>query len=82
MRELDTFDYAVVAAVAALAYVQLPWRPAIRRTLRETVARLAAAASTVVGTVSGVDAEVAVVLLGVVAVGLVVYLVEVLPGRG
>lgn len=74
MRELDTFDYALVAAVAALAYVQLPWRPTIRRWLRSgTGAALSFAGD--------VDAETAVVLLGLLAIALVVYLVEVLPRR-
>lgn len=40
MRELDAFDYALVAAVALLGYLQLPWRPAIRRHLRALVAAL------------------------------------------
>jgi hypothetical protein len=74
MRDLDTFDYAVVVVLTALAYVHLPWRPAIRQSLREAAAAL-------VATVTAVDVEVALVLLGLFAIALVVYLVEVLPGR-
>ncbi|MFC6724800.1 hypothetical protein ACFQE1_10540 [Halobium palmae] len=74
MRRLDTFDYALVAAVAALAYFQLPWRPAIRRSVRS-------GAALIVAFVTGVDVATALVLFGLLAIGLVVYLVEVLPGR-
>ena len=34
MREPDALDYALIAAVTLLAYLHLPWRPAIRWTLR------------------------------------------------
>jgi len=43
VRDLDGFDYAVVAAVAALAYLQLPWRPAIRARLRWAAAAVESA---------------------------------------
>lgn len=47
-RDLEAFDYAVVAALSLLFYLELPWRPAIRRTLRGTVAGVVGAVAAVV----------------------------------
>ena len=34
VRERDVVDYAIISAVSLLAYLQLPFRPEIRETLR------------------------------------------------
>ncbi|QLG27627.1 hypothetical protein HUG10_08705 [Halorarum halophilum] len=39
-RERDVVDYAVVSAVTLLLYLQLPFRPEIRETLRWTATEL------------------------------------------
>lgn len=72
MRELGAFDYALVGAVSVLAYLQLPWRPAIRGHLRGLVA----AVLRVVGALTSLPTW-AYVLVGLgVGVVLVVGIVE------
>ena len=73
MRTLDTLDYAFVAAITVLAYLNLPWRADIRRGLREGVSTVASLLSP--------TPESLVVSVAVVGVALLVLLVEVLPGR-
>lgn len=73
MRTLDTLDYAFVVAITVLAYLNLPWRPEIRRGLREGVSTAASLLSP--------TPESLVVSVAVVGVALLVLLVEVLPGR-
>ncbi|WP_435124720.1 hypothetical protein [Halobaculum sp. D14] len=42
VRERDVVDYLLVSAVTALAYLHLPFRPAIREWLRSTAAAVVA----------------------------------------
>lgn len=42
LRDRDAIDYLVVGVVTVLVYLELPWRPAIRRWLRDVAATLVA----------------------------------------
>lgn len=71
VRDLDGFDYAVVAAIAALAYLQLPWRPTIRARLRTVADHLGGAAAAVTNAEPWVYALVGLVLGAVAVVAIV-----------
>ena len=55
MRQRDAVDYALLSAVTLLVYLQLPFRPAIRRVLRGaagTAVRYAEGSPTAVASIS------------------------------
>ncbi|SDN03198.1 hypothetical protein SAMN04487949_3234 [Halogranum gelatinilyticum] len=72
MRPLDTFDYLLVCGMSVLAYLQLPWRPQIRESLRSGVALVSSFEP---------SAEVVIVTLALLGALVLFLLVEVLPGR-
>lgn len=63
LRDPDAFDYAVVGALALLFYLQLPWRPAIRRSLRGAVATIALSFETATSVSLTLGSDYAIVLL-------------------
>lgn len=73
MREPDALDYALICAVALLAYLHLPWRPAIRRTLRGWVDWLTSARL-------GLGIEPYVLVLALLGSLFLVVLIEGVPG--
>ena len=52
LREPDAFDYGVVAALTLSLYLQFPWRPAVRRTLRGAVGAVSVATTNLPETVA------------------------------
>lgn len=77
MRSPDTLDYAFVVVLTLLAYVHLPWRPEIRRTLRSGVS----SAISIGGAIFPPSPESIVVVVVAIGVVLLVVLFEVLPRR-
>lgn len=73
MRTPDTLDYLLICGMSVLAYLHLPWRPEIRRSLRAGVSAVMSLFPP-----SPEALVVGVVVLGIV---LLVLLIEVLPGR-
>ena len=77
-RDRDAIDYALVSAVALLLYLEAPFRPAIRESLRRLVALVAA----VPGFLGAGSVPVEVTLVGTAALALGVLLLLVyLPRR-
>lgn len=72
MRAPDTLDYLLICGKSLLGYLQLPWRPEIRQTLRRAASVLASV---------NPSPESIIVTLALVGGVVLFLLVEVLPGR-
>ncbi|MFB6154543.1 MAG: hypothetical protein ABEJ22_01525 [Haloferacaceae archaeon] len=81
LRQPDLLDYLLVGTVTVLAYLELPFRPAIRRWLRSIPARLAALWEQLNQADPTKKAGFAVLAAVVVGFTFVVFVSEVLPSH-
>lgn len=80
LRDRDAVDYLGIGVVTLLVYLHLPWRPAIRRFLRDVTTTLLTAGEFLVRVVIGQPLWVYVIAGVLVGLGILVAMVE-LPNR-